>query len=185
MTSPHEGTLHMKRRNRKPAPLPTGPTQWDQGAQGSANRLGLVIEPVGDGTDNPNGILRARRVDMLEVWHRKGTITTAGFNAAEALRNAFENTQRAPGWPDSERVDSSPKPDHAVTIQIDRLSAYHAISRHIITGDAGILSCCVLQPGLPSNLRVDNRRPYHGAGYQRGLEHLRDALDRLAKTMGG
>ena len=159
-------------------------TQWDHGATGPANRHGLITEPAIDadpGTgqiSNPNGIKRARRVDMLEVWHKQGTITTAGFNAAEKLRDAFEATQRAPGWPDNDRVQSSPKPDHAVTIQIDRLSAFNAIHKHVTPGDHGIIGACVLDRGLPSSAG------YKGRTYQDGLTHLRNALDRLSRAMG-
>lgn len=163
-------------------------TSWDQGATGRANRHNLVQEaaadadPVTGKISNPNGIKRMRRVDMLEVWHRKGEITTAGFNAAEKLRNAFEATQRAPGWPDNDRVQSSPKPDHAVTIQIDRISKYHAIAKHIPAEDQPIISHCVLLGGLPSSLRLDGKRPYHGAGWANGLAALDAALNRLANA---
>ena len=181
----------MKRaRNRKPVTVAVMPTSWDMGATGPANRIGLVIEASGDpdpstGTiANPNGIKRARRVDMLEVWHRKGLISTAGFNAAERLRDAFEATQRAPGWPDNERVQSSPKPDHAVTIQIDRLSAFQAISRNIAFGDGPIIRHCVLDRCIPATLTIDGRRPYAGRGYDAGLELLGMALDRMARAMG-
>lgn len=90
---------------------------------------------------------------MLEVWHRRGWITTAGFNAAEKLRDAFEATQRAPGWPDNDRVQSSPKPDHAVTIQIDRLSKYHVIARLILAADMQIIAACVLDRHGPERVR--------------------------------
>ena len=161
------------------------PCPWDMGATGPANRRNLVVEdamdadPVTGKVINPNGVKRARRVDMLEVWHRKGVISTAGFNAAEKLRDAFEATERTPGWPDNDRVQSSPKPDHAVTIQIDRLSRYHAIARHVTPEDRPILNACVLHRGIPSSLRQ-----YRGYGYQAGLAHLRDALDRLARAIG-
>lgn len=159
-------------------------TQWDHGATGQANRHGLVTEPAIDADpvtgkiSNPNGIHRARRVDMLEIWHKQGDITTAGFNAAEKLRNAFEATQRAPGWPDNDRVQSSPKPDHAVTIQIDRLSAFNAIHKHVAKDDEKIIGACVLSPGLPT------AAGYRGRTYKDGLVHLRDALERLSRAMG-
>ena len=163
------------------APAPA----WDMGATGPANRVGLVVEPRGEidpatGKQvNPNGVKGARRVDMLEVWMRRGKITAAGFAAAQRLRQAFEDTERAPGWPDNDRVQSSPKPDHAVTIQIDRLSRFHAIARHVTTADRAVIAACVLRPGTPADLRQ-----YRGRGYAAGLLHLCAALDRLAKAMG-
>ena len=167
------------------------PQSWDTGAAGKANRMNIVIETE-TGTDpetgkplNPNGIIRARRVDMLEVWHRKGDISTAGYNAAESLRNAFEKTQMGKGVDYSAvRVDSSPKPDHAVTIMIGRLSAFHAYAQFISEYDRAIIDCCVLSAGTPAYLRIDGQRPYYGRGYQDGLDHLRDALDRLAHATG-
>lgn len=158
--------------------------EWDMGATGPANRVGLVVEDAADldretgKVINPNGVKRARRVDMLEVWHKRGVISTAGFNAAEKLRDAFEATERAPGWPDNDRVQSSPKPDHAVAIQIDRLSRYHDIARHVGQADRAIMDACVLSRGTPATIGYKGRR------YQEGLDLLRDALDRLAREMG-
>jgi hypothetical protein len=186
------------RRKHKPkskvtlAPPPSVmPTSWDKGATGKANRIGLVEEPAtefdpatGKDTPNPNGVKRMRRVDMLEVWARNKQITTAGFNAAERLRDAFERTMRSPGWPDNDRVQSSPKPDHAVTIQIDRISAFHAINRLVPPEDKPIIDKCVLSRGTPASAVYDGKRPYRGARYQEGLAHLRDALERLARAMG-
>lgn len=177
-------------RGKHKAPAVTlMPTTWDAGATGPANRVGLVIEERGEVSpetgkrSNPNGVRGARRVDMLEVWHRKGVISTAGYNAAEKLRAAFEGTQRSAGWPDNDRVQSSPKPDHAVAIQIDRISKYHAIARHVSADDQPIISRCVLGSGTPANLRINGKRPYHGAGYELGLQYLAEALERLARAL--
>lgn len=164
--------------NRKPVTLGT----WDFGAKGQANQIGLVVEDAAEMTPegkaaNPNGVKRARRVDMLELWYRRGDITAAGFNAAEKLRDAFEATERAPGWPDNDRVQSSPKPDHAVTIQIDRLSAYHAVARHVRDEDRDIIGHCVLMRGVPSGLRKYRWKAADG------LVALRVALDNLAAAM--
>lgn len=172
------------RAKRKSKPVTTPPCPWDMGATGQANRSNLVIEQVGDmdtatgAIINPNGVKRARRVDMLEVWHKKGVISTAGFNAAEKLRDAFEATERAPGWPEAERVDSSPKPDHAVTIQIDRMSRFHVYHRHVSAEDREIIDACVLRGGTPGSLRQ-----YRREKWQAGLRHLHDALDRLATAL--
>ncbi len=165
-------------------PPPPPPTRWDRGAAGRANRIGLIEEeavdkdPTTGAIINPNGIRRARRVDMLEVWYRQNTITTAGFNAAEKLRDAYEATLRAPGWPESERVQSSPKPDHAVAVQIDRMSGFIAASRHVGHGDKAIIAACVLERGTPASLKA-----YRNDGYKAGLVHLREALDRMALSM--
>jgi hypothetical protein len=152
---------------------------------GQANRHGLVVEERGDldpatgKTVNPNGVTGARRVDLLEYWHKRGTISTEGYNAAEALRNAFEATMRGPAaLPDNDRVQSSPKPDHAIDIHIDRISRFQGIMRHVSRDDRAIVSACVLEGKHPS-------RVYGSTRVRQGLAHLREALDRMAQSMGG
>ena len=182
---------------RRDAPFTPG---WDMGACGEANRQGLQQEEAGeiDATTgkmvNPNNVRRVRRVDMLEHWQRHGTISQAGYTAACKLRDAFENTQRGPGTSfEQDRVDSSPKPDHAVTIQIDRISAFEKVYRHVTMADRPLINHCVLngvQDGVaasatPASLRIKGKRPYFGANYPSGLVALSAALDRLAKAMGG
>lgn len=164
------------------------PCPWDMGAMGQANRVGLVEEQATDvtpdgETPNPNGVKRMRRIDMLEVWHRKGVLSARAFNAGESLRNAFCATQKAPGWPDNDKVQSSPKPDHAVTVQIGRLSTFAAIYGLVIQSDRAILDHCILSERIPASLVHDGRRPYAGPRYQDGLDHLRAALERLADAM--
>jgi hypothetical protein len=171
------GGMNSKRRAK---PLPAPP--WDLGARGRANQNDLIVEdatePTPDGRSaNPNGVRRARRVDMLERWHRLGKISTAGYNAAEKLRDAFEATERAPGWPDNDRVQSSPKPDHSVTIQIDRLSRFHEIAKHIPREDQRIINHCILSKGTPCGLREYRGNP------DAGHKALRAALDRLARRI--
>lgn len=168
------------------------PYPWDKGANGQANLVGLQEEDAteldpttGKPIPNPNGVKRMRRVDMLEVWQKKGTITTAGYNAAVKLRNAFEATMKAPGWPDNDRVQSSAKPDQAVAIAIDRISAFHAINKLIGPMDRAIIDTCIIMGRSASHIRdKDGKRPYYGQGSAAGLAHVRNALDRLARAMG-
>jgi hypothetical protein len=177
--------MSRKTRSRKPkSPVTLKATTWDQGASGPANRVNLVTEERGEIDTmtgkkiNPNGVKGVRRVDMLEFWHKRGTISTAGYNAATDLRDAYEGTQRAKGWPEAERVQSSPKPDMAVTIQIDRLSRFHQFSKHIPAQDRPMIGACVLEAKTPAAVG------YIGPSYQRGLIELKAALDRLARNMG-
>lgn len=177
------------RQGQSRAPITLAPTTWDMGADGKANRHGLEqedaveVDPETGKKSNPNGIVRMRRVDMIEVWHRKRVISTDGYNAAEKLRDAFERTQCAPGWPEAERVDSSPKPDHAVTLQITRLSRYHSIARCVHPDDWAIIDHCVLHGGIPATMRIKGARPYHGENSGAGLQALSAALDNLARAM--
>ena len=176
------------RHRENPVTLPA----WDMGATGPANRIGLVVEdaptidPETGEARNPNGVKRVRRVDVLETLHKRGKISLPGYTVAVMLRGAFEATQQSPGWPDNDRVQASPKPDHAVTIQVDRLSRYSRIARHIPREDRDIIGWCVLHGGWPQSMPdAAGHRPYSTPGDDRGYERLRGALDRLAKRMGG
>ena len=183
----------MKRRLRNgtkggmrkaPAPVSVSQTPWDMGASGPANRVGLEIEDAADidpetgEARNVNNVKRARRVDMLEVWRKRGTISTRGYNVAVRLRDAFERTQRAPGWPDNDRVQSSPKPDHAIAIQIDRIGAYHRLAALVPEGDRQIIDVCILHGASPANIPR-----YRGPGHKAGLAHVAAALERLADAI--
>lgn len=169
---------------KKPKPLPL-PQTWDTGATGPAAMArervvedAFDVDPETGDVVNPNGIRRIRIVDMLEVWHKKSIITTAGFNFAVKLRDAFEATGRAPGWPDNDRVQSSPKPDHAVAIQIDRMSRFHAVARFVSQEDRPLISYFVLRD------RSDGlRREMEGTRYKAALAALGPALDRCAAAM--
>lgn len=169
-------------RPRK-TPATMAPAPWDHGATGQANRRGLVVEERGE-TDpatgkaiNPNGVTGVRRVDLLAFWLGRGSITTAGYNAALLLRAAYEDTMRRPSaLPDNDRVQSSPKPDHAVTIQIDRISRYQTLMRHVHREDRAIVTACVLEGQHPSFI-------YGALRGREGFDHLRAALDRVSASM--
>lgn len=157
---------------------------WDHGATGPANRVGLVVEERGEvdpatgKITNPNRVTGVRRVDLLEVWSRKGKISVRGYDAAVKLRARFEATQKAPGWPDNDRVQSSPKPDHAIAIYVDRISAFHRLNRLVPEMDREIIDACVLRGATPY------AAGYRGKRYQMGMEHLAAAVERLADAMG-
>ena len=158
-------------------------TLWDHGAMGQANRKGLIIEergeqdPVSGKITNPNGVTGARRIDLLEFWHKRGNISTGGYNAACLLREAFEATMRSkPALPDNDRVQSSPKPDQAATIQIDRSSRYEKIARHVHPADKSLITACVIDGHHPSRI-------YGALRTRQGFDDLRDALDRLHDSL--
>ena len=166
-----------KRRNEVSIPSP-----WDHGATGAANRIGLVIEERGEVDPktgriiNPNRVTGARRYDMLKIYAKRGWITDRGLTAGEAIRSAWLGTEKARGtdWT-RERVDSSPKPDAAIAIQIDRMSALLRISKLVPPEDQAIIDC-VCCHGAP----IASLREYRGSQHERGKAHLRAALERLA-----
>ena len=188
----------MAKRNKArkgAASLPKGAvtlaTSWDQGATGPANRVGLIIEDAGDldpttgKVVNPNNVKRVRRVDMLNVWQSKGEISKAQWNTAIVLRAAWEATEQAPGTDYSRpRVDSSPKPDHAIAIAADRMTILRKAWDRVWPLDRALLEH-LLTPTPEGNMRPltsfrdrQGNRPYIGRGYEDGLQALRDALDR-------
>ena len=151
---------------------------------GLANRVGLVeeergeIDPATGKMANPNKVTGVRRVDLLDFWHGRGSISTGGMNAAKLLRQAYEDTMRAPpALPDNDRVQSSPKPDHAIDIQVDRISRYARLMALVADDDRQIVTCCVLDGGHPS-------RVYGPIHWRDGFAHLKIALDRLHIAMG-
>ena len=171
----------MQRAIGKPISLVRAP--WDHGASGQANQASLVIEQRGDiASDtgrpvNPNKVTGARRMDPLDLWHGRGTITTNGLNAAKALRLAYENTMRgAPALPDNDRVQSSPKPDVAISILLGRISDFSHLMSMVDKTDRLIVTVCVLDGGHP-------REIYGAKSFRDGFRHLKDALDKLHDRM--
>lgn len=157
----------------------------DLGAQGPAIKARVVVETVKD-IDPETGkgagtMKRARVVDMVDHWLRKGVLTTEQWNTAVFLRAAWERTEQAPGTDYARpRVDSSPKPDHAVAIMIDRVSKLNSAWSRVRGDDRELIHHCVVRGLIPATLRIRGVRPYHGSQYQRGLQALRDALDRAS-----
>jgi Flp pilus assembly protein TadB len=176
LTPSQFGVLTM---TKKPVSVPPAP--WDSprdlGATGPANRAGLIIEAI---PDSPNKEKRARRVDMLEAYMRRGTITPRQESAGKILREAWLRTECSgnvdPGQP---KVDKSPDPSLAVTIAVDLISAFVAVTKKIPHPDAAILHAvaCLGQP-------VSALRQYRNANTPKGHAHLAEALERLAKAMG-
>lgn len=176
----------------KPASqVSVAPCPWDLGASGPANtareqQIEDASEPEVDPETgeivrrNPNGVIRLRFYDMLDVYHRRGVISHRGYEAGKKLRAAWEKTQRGVGmdW-SQDRVDRTPKPDVQVAIQVDRLALYSKIKGRVARDDADIVMA-VARDGQP----VGFLRRYRALNHAKGLDHLAAALDRLADRMG-
>ena len=176
------------RRAKKTRPVSVPPTPWDHGATGPANRIGLAVEERGEVDPhtgrmvNPNRVTGVRRVDMLAFWLRSGTLTAAQVNAAERLRDAYEMTLRQrPCLPENDRVQSSPKPDETVAIQVAAMSRFAAMMAHVRREDREIVTTCVLEGRHPSWLVQYRNLPGSGSRMRSdaGFAHLRGALDHL------
>ncbi len=179
---------HGTKVNAKPkSEVSLSQPRWDQGAAGQANRLGLVTEERGDvdadtgKTINPNGVRGVRRVNMLEVYFKRGVISRRGYTAGEALRAAWDATMQGKGSDISDvRVDRTPKADAAIDIRIDRLSRLLLISKHVPTCDIGIVFAVVCEGRAIGHLPM-----YRHRRHDAGKRHLFAALERLAAAMGG
>jgi hypothetical protein len=175
----------------KKKPVSLAPSQWDHGATGPANRKGLIfeerghIDPETGEMVNPNGITGVRRVDMLEIYAGRGWISLSGFNAGCRLRDAWDRIHQGPGWPDNDRVQSSPKPDHAVEIQIGRMSAFIWISQRVPKEHAGIIEHVAIRGGAIGGVIINGRKPYLGKGHAKGKADLHLAFNLLADAIGG
>ena len=165
------------------------PEPWDMGANGPANavRESAVVEGIDPEVDpdtgdvtrrNPNGVKRRVFYDMLDVYHRRGWITTRGYNAGAALRAAWERTEYGGTWL-HERVDSTPKPDAAVARQVDRMSRLIGITKRIPREDWRILISVACEKNAIGCLPE-----YRGYNHEAGRAHLYAALERLADRLG-
>lgn len=158
---------------------------WDMGATGPANRAGLVEEERGEKHPKTGKVIQGteakgvRRVDLLDFWQRRGSISEAGALAGKTLRAAYEHTMRSPpALPDNDRVQVSPKPDHAISIQMERMSRFAKLMGKVAREDRDIIRVCVLDGGHPA-------RVYGATRSAHGFKHLRSALERLSDALNG
>ena len=176
----------MAKKKQKAPHEPRSP--WDHGPDTYLARRGTVVEQV-EGVDpdtgkkiNPNSVTRRRRVDQVEKLWRSDKITRDQYEAAKKLREAFLATQRTPPAIKAVQVDSSPKPDAAIAMQIDRVSKFHAIARHIPTNAAPLVDAVVMMDRPVSGDLGDGRANGHRTAIR--LIHLRLALDAVARGIG-
>ena len=177
---------NIQRATRRQCHVTLPASEWDHGADGPANRAGLVVEERGERDPatgkvvNPNRVTGARRQTWLERYAAKGWISPEGLSAGLRLHLAWQRISvgTAPPWL-RERVDSTPRPDHAVTVQIDRREAYHRIWACVPAEDRSVLHwVCCENRSLGAAMR---RRG--GRGHEAMKARLHQALDRLAMAI--
>lgn len=156
----------------------------DMGATGQAMRHGLVQEGVthiddeGNLQESPNSMKRMRRIDLVEMYARKGVLNQRQVSAAKRLTNAWEGTMKTPPAIKEIQVDSSPKPDAFIDIHIDRVSKFTSVMKHVDTQYREIIDCVVLNNNIPAWLPK-----FRGPQYQRGIRHMQEALTELADNL--
>lgn len=164
---PH-GSKAEARRRRDAANATT--RKW-MAANGYAPAMedATTIDPETGKSTNPNGVKRARRIDLIEHYRIRGIITQGEFTALMALRMAYEKTQRGPPAIQEIQVDTSPKPDHAVAILMDRISGYSQMMAHVRPEHRQVITCVVLDNRTVAQLGFRGRR------YQSGMDIFKAA----------
>lgn len=124
----------MVKKTRQPyAP----PTTWDAGPDTPAARRMAIVEPAAEidpatgSRINPNSVKRVRKISVCELYRRRGYLTKREADAADRLIKAWERNHRSPPAIKEIQVDHSPKPDAFIAIQIDRISKYTSIAKHV------------------------------------------------------
>lgn len=178
-----------RRADRKPVTLSAMPEAktGDIGPDTPAQRQGRIIEaadwacPETGKRMNPNGIRRARKIDLIESYYRRSTnplIDARQFKAAQALRNAYEQTQKSAPAIKKVQVDTTPKPDANVAIMIDRISGYHSISKLIPSECMAVIDTVVMQ-----NRAIGSHPAYKAWNHAKGVDLLRQGLDAIAEGL--
>lgn len=176
-------------RKRRAVTLANCP--WDTGPDTAAQRAGKVIEdatytdPETGEKRNPNGVKRARRIDLAEHLRNKGFVSERGLRAALLIRDAFERTMRSPPAIKKVQVDTSPKPDHAVAIMVDRISAYHAAVQRIPPKYWSLVTWVVIDNQHPSSHPAVKRMDLPtSTRYRVGCRAFGKMIDEIAEAMG-
>lgn len=173
----------MARGKKKPVTL-AGPrgskvSLRELGLVTSASRSGAIIEDVfhidedtGNRIKDPNGTKRARRMPVIERYHRRGLISDRQLTAAERLLMAWENTQRGQGNDYSKtKVDTSARPDVAVVRQMTNSQWYYWVKNGVTVFRPYVLHV------VEDNLFLNSMPGYRDVVY---MERLRKGLDALA-----
>lgn len=144
------------------------PPNGDHGPTTTAATAGTVLEPV-EGS-NPNNFARRRRVMIIDTMLKRGSLTTRQWQAATELQIAWLAVERlSSGQPLKERVQSSPKPDAAVDIQVAAMSR-HLRARKPLTAEERALVDCICYRNLGAIF----------SGVPMAMPKFREAMDKVA-----
>jgi len=140
------------------------------------------VDDEGNLQKSPNGMKRARRIDLIESYHtrdRNPILDARQYKAAKMLREAYEATQKSPPAIKEIQVDASPKPDQNVSTLIDRISRFSAIMRHVPRDCKDVVDAVVLE-----NQSIGWLKQYRGDNLSVGVRRLQLALDAVADKIG-
>lgn len=159
-------------RSRKARKITLPPSLADHGPQTEAQNAGTTLESV---PDDKNG--STRRVRKHILLRMKG-LSPRQQAAGLAISEAYEATQKSPPAIKEIQVDSSPKPDACIGIQIDRASR-HAWLKAAVPPQYKYVVDHVCENG---NALRDGL-PYDGHQGQIHLAPLQVSLDLVANKM--
>jgi len=169
---------------RKPVTL-AQPTDWDLGPRTAAQDRLKVVEPVTQWDEakqrevpNPNGVKRARRIDLAEYYFRKGRFDARQLAACKKLAEAWEMTQLSGEAIKKVQVDQTPDHGAIAAEQVDRIARFHAIRRLIPNADWPVLECVAIKNWSVAQVGYAGWRTEHG------LYRLGEASKRLADRLG-
>lgn len=170
-----------KRRSKKVKPrevsLAQAP-QWDIGATGPANQIGLReeaatdIDPeTGRETPNPNGIRRRRRDSWVERYFAASKLTQAQASAAIRLRMAAEGMRERDPLAAIGEVRTRGDGD-ALAAHVDARSYFRQQWAMVPKESRPVIERVV----------IDDHPIWHGnmAQRERHMQRLRDGLDAIA-----
>ena len=156
------------KKHRKPRSLKVPRFTGDHGPETAAQRQGTVIEAVRGEEHNNTG--RRRRVNVLESLLRSDKITQRQYQAGEAIEKAYCRVQMlSSGSELKEWVQSSPKPDAAVSRQCDVIGHYAHVMKAVPRTQRKLISHV-----------CEKNQPLRTSGLRRAGDRLRSVLDRVA-----
>ena len=161
-------------------PVTPPPAPWDHGANGPANRHGLIVEPAteadpvtGKDVPNPNGVTRARRRPLVDTYLLQGKLTIAQANIARELRNAAEGARNADPLAalrgQIDRDSRAPDPQAAA---FDARRKFHRMWRHVPNCAKPVIEAVVIED-MPIT------RFAKGSSAEREMKRLAQGLDDL------
>lgn len=124
---------------------------------------------------NPNGVRRAVRLSVAELYARQGHLTRRQADAAAVLIRAYEANFRTAPAIKAIQVDTFPKPDEHIAILTDRASKYHNVARMVPAKARAYVM----------HVARDDRHITAMPGYRPAyMERLREGLEGLAEALG-
>jgi hypothetical protein len=161
------GTSYKAKRSISTKPVPWG---GDHGTGTAAATAGTKIV----GLDGPNNM--GQRVHMCAI-DELTSLTMRQSQAAHAIREAYGRVEMlSSGGPLKEQVDSTPKPDATIAVQMDAQSRLVECTRAILRSERSLVDgiCYVNIP-----IGVMARQ-----GHVRPLARFAQSMDRVADALG-